>query len=266
MRIAAKLMLLLALPAMAANIRLYLKDDGFHMVREYSVQGDRVRFYSTERGDWEEMPLEMVDLKKTESTVKALAAEEAADRKATAEEDAAERAIRKMIRSIPAEPGLYQISEGQPLRTLQQAELKIINNKRRSILKAIIPIPILTGKSTVEIDGEKSKYVVADPRAEFYFRLAKPERFGLVRCLPGKGTRIVEQWDVVPVVNEIIAVHEEVQVFRKQVGEDFYLVWPIEPLPPGEYAWVEYTEGKGNTQAWDFRYEPETEKPPARSK
>jgi outer membrane protease len=26
----------------------------------------------------------------------------------------------------------------------------------------------------------------------------------------------------------------------------------MEALPPGEYAWVQYSEGKGNTQAWDF--------------
>jgi hypothetical protein len=256
MRIAAKILLLLALPAAAASIRLYLKDGGYHIVREYSIIGDRVRFYSTERSDWEEMPLELVDVNKTEATRKALAEEIAADRKADAEEAAAERAIRKMVASIPPEPGLYQISESTPLQTLPQAELKIVNSKRRRILKAITPIPILTGKSTVEIEGEHSKYVVADPRPEFYFRLAKPERFGLVRCLPGKGTRIVEKWDVVPVVNEIIAIHEEVQVFRKQVGEDFYLVWPIDPLPPGEYAWIQYTEGKGNTQAWDFRFDP----------
>ena len=27
---------------------------------------------------------------------------------------------------------------------------------------------------------------------------------------------------------------------------------PMEPMEPGEYAWIQYTEGKGNTQVWDF--------------
>jgi hypothetical protein len=28
----------------------------------------------------------------------------------------------------------------------------------------------------------------------------------------------------------------------------------MEPLTSGEYAWIEFTEGKGNTQAWDFSF------------
>ena len=46
----------------AASIRLYLKDGTYHLVREYQVREDRVRYYSLERGDWEEIPLELIDL------------------------------------------------------------------------------------------------------------------------------------------------------------------------------------------------------------
>src|SRR6476620_2672860 len=59
--------LLFAVVAFAANVRLYLKDGTYHVVREYQTQLDRVRYYSVERGDWEELPLEMVDLKRTEA-------------------------------------------------------------------------------------------------------------------------------------------------------------------------------------------------------
>jgi hypothetical protein len=77
-----------------------------------------------------------------------------------------------------------------------------------------------------------------------------------VRCVAApKGTgRIVERWEIVPVVKEVMVQHEEVQIFRKQVGEGLYKVWPIEPLTTGEYAWIEFTEGKGNTQVWDFSF------------
>ena len=97
-------LLLLALfvsAVFAANVRLYLKDGDYQMVREYKVEGDRVRFFSTERNGWEEIPLELVDLKKTErdAAAKAAAAEEAAQAE-KAEDDAikADRKDRKSTR------------------------------------------------------------------------------------------------------------------------------------------------------------------------
>lgn len=242
--------------AFGASVRLFLKDGSYHVVSEYKVLSDRVRFFSLERSDWEEIPLELVDLVKTKGAVAARESELAAEKKAEAEEDAAEKAMRKEIRSVPGDAGVYYVVEGEPMRALKQAELKIVTDKKRQILKVLTPVPILAGKSHVEIDGMKSSFVVNEERPEFYFRLATDERYALVRCVAApKGTgRIVERWETVPVVKEVVAQREEVQIFRKQVGEGLYKVWPMEPLATGEYAWVEFTEGKGNTQVWDFSY------------
>jgi len=60
---AALIFTLLAVGLSAATIRLFLKDGTWHNVREYQKLSDRVRYYSTERGEWEEIPLELVSWK-----------------------------------------------------------------------------------------------------------------------------------------------------------------------------------------------------------
>ncbi len=49
------------LPAMGRNHRLILKDGTYQVVRDYKIDGARVRYLSQERGEWEEMPVDLVD-------------------------------------------------------------------------------------------------------------------------------------------------------------------------------------------------------------
>jgi hypothetical protein len=50
-----------SLPGMGRNHRLILKDGSYQMARDYQIVGNRVRYLSQERGDWEELPVDMVD-------------------------------------------------------------------------------------------------------------------------------------------------------------------------------------------------------------
>jgi hypothetical protein len=251
----------------AGTIRLYLKDGGYHLVREYQVAGDRVRYYSVERGDWEEIPLSLVDLKRTEGEIKAREEELKEEAKVISQEERVEREQIEEAARVPGDPGVYRVA-GTELRPIPQAEPKVVSNKRRSVLKVITPIPILSGKATVELDGETSQNAVATDRPEFYLRLAALERFAMVRLTPHKKnkSRIVEKWDIVPVSNELIEERQEVSIFRQQAGEGLYKIWPTEPLKPGEYAVVEFTDGKGNVQVWDFSYRVGGSPEPAKSK
>jgi hypothetical protein len=247
------LLLLLPMLSLAANIRLYMKDGDVHLVTKYEVQQDRVRFFAVERGDWEEVPIELVDLKRTQQEIKSREEGDRAQAKLIDEEEKAEREIRREAASVPDAAGVYFV-DGKQILTLKLAELKVNNNKRRSVLQVISPIPVVTGKATVEIDGETSAFVVTSDQPEFYFRLSTPERFGLVKLTPGKGVRIVEKLTIIPVSKEMVEERESIEIFRRQAGEDMYKIWPMEPLAPGEYAAVQFTEGKINLQIWDFVY------------
>lgn len=250
-------LLFLCVSVFAANVRLYLKDGSYHLVREYSVEQDRVHFYSVERSEWEDIPVALVDLKRTEAEI--------AQRKETIEEQAkmvaaeekVEREMQEEISRIPQNPGVYQLINGKELRVLHLAESKVHSNKRRTVLKAMSPIPIVTGKATLEVDGAASHYNVESETPEFFIQLEREERFGIIHLTPRENLRIAEKLTIIPVTKEIVEEPEEVPVFRKQLsGNGLYKIWPEKPIDPGEYAVVEYTEGKLNMQIWDFTWTP----------
>src|SRR5712691_8993204 len=115
------LVFFLALSAFAANVKLYMKDGEFHLVREYKVESDRVRYYSVERSDWEEVPLGLVDLKRTETEIAQRQAALAEQAKIITAEDKAERERANEVAKIPQGPGVH-LAVGDGIRTMKPAE------------------------------------------------------------------------------------------------------------------------------------------------
>jgi hypothetical protein len=243
----------------AANIKLYLKDGTYQLVREYKVENDRVRLLSTDRGEWEEIPVELVDLEKTQAEIKRREESVREEAAASAAEDKAERDARKEVEQIPTAEGVYLI-EGGKLIPVKPGESKIVTDKKRSVLKVLSPIPLVSGKATLELDGPHAPAGTANREPEFYIRLSAEERFGIVRMSEHKGNRVVEKLTIVPVSKETIEEPDLVATFRKQVADGLFKIWPEKPLEPGEYAVVEYTDGKVNMQVWDFFVAPGTGK------
>ncbi|MGD0774623.1 MAG: hypothetical protein ABSC05_17560 [Candidatus Solibacter sp.] len=244
-------LLILACAAWAANLKLYMKDGSYHIVREYQVQSDRVHFYSVERSDWEDVPLDLVDLKRTQSEVADRQTKLEEDAKVMAQEEQAERELEKEKRRIPQDPGVYWLL-GNEVQVMKLAESSLHTNKGRSILQKLTPVPMINGKATLEIQGANSLNVFTNPEQEFYIQLSEPERFGIAKLTTKGAVRIVENVTKVPVVNEFVEEPTMVDILKKEVDGGLYKIWPKEKLEPGEYAVVEYTESKLNIQVWDF--------------
>jgi hypothetical protein len=253
MRRAVLAIFVLTLTALAANVKLYLTDGTYQIVREYKVLPDRVRYYSIERSDWEEIPLDLVDIKKTEKEATARQAEIEKDAKALTEEENAEKEVRKEVSRIPQDAGVYWI-DGAQTKVIANAESTVHTDKGRSILSKLAPIPVVSGRGTVEIKGGHSSNVFTNTEPEFYIQLSDKERFGIARLTSKGGIRIVENLTFVPVTKEVQEEVDLIPEFHKQLTNDglLYKIWPRAPLSPGEYAIVEYSEGKMNIQIWDF--------------
>jgi hypothetical protein len=249
------LFLLITAQLLAANFRLYLNDGTYQIVREYKVDGDRIRYYSVERSDWEEMPAALVDLKKTDAESGAKKEKIAKQAQAISEEDEARRDQEKEILKIPQDPGVYRL-DGDQLQIFKLADAKAHTNKGRSLLKDLSPIPVVAGKATIEIPGERGQIGITDTRPEFYIQLSLQDSFAIVKVTPKGGVRIVERLTIQPVVNEIVEERDAVPIFTKQLTDGgLNKIWPQDPLEKGEYAVVEYEEGKSDPRVWDFRIE-----------
>ena len=150
---------------------------------------------------------------------------------------------------------MYLIGDGPnqgKLTALKPADVTMVNDKKRTILKVLSPIPIVPGKNTAEIEGETATLRVPGNRPEFYFRLSQQERMAIVKLERKKNARLVETITIMPVSNEALEEQKQVATFKKQIGDQLFKIWPEEPLEPGEYAVLEYTEGARNLQVWDF--------------
>jgi hypothetical protein len=257
-------LLLMALSAFGANVRLYLKDGAYQLVREYQVMPDRVKYLSAERsGDWEEIPIDLVDLNRTEKEVAEHEAQLAQEAKEDAEEDAAIRAQKREAASVPGDSGVYYV-HGDALEPLKQADVIVVTDKGRAILRtaseiasvlfghAYPPVPLTSGKNTIELDGAAAAFRVDEDRPEFYFRLAAMDALAIVKLSPKGNARTVEAVLIAPVTNELEPKRDAVPSFTREVGELLFKIWPEQPLPPGEYAAIEYQDANGTLQVWDF--------------
>jgi hypothetical protein len=243
---------LVAFSATGLTQRLYLKDGTYQLVREYKVLEDRVRYLSAERtGEWEEIPLELVDLNRTKKEVAEHEAELAKETKDDADEANAIQEQKNEANYVPDEPGVYYV-RGEKLDPLKEAEVTVVSDKKRTVLKILSPMPVVAAKNTVELATPNAQFRVAGDRPEVYFRLNTIDAIAIIKLAPKKGSREVETVKIDPITKMLSQDRVAVPTFTRQVGEMLFKIWPEQPMTPGEYALIEYQDEQGVLQVWDF--------------
>lgn len=279
----AGLMFLTCLPAAAQTFskRLILKDGSYQLVREWQVKGDRVRYYSSERAEWEEVPNSMVDWAATERWAKeresgpamnedlaAVLAEERAEREL---EEAKTPTVAQGVK-LPATGGVFLLDQfqGQPqLVEVVQNGSDVNKQTGKNILRSVIS-PLPSAKQSIELKGANARVQAHTPMPQIFIDIDQDTQpgekqatpadlsgtFRIVKAEPKKDRRIVGNVKIAfygKVKQEQSFIAAKVERF----SGDWIRVTPVEPLPPGEYAVVEMLGHKDmNLYVWDFGVNP----------
>lgn len=258
--------------------KLILKDGSFQLAREYERKGDRVRYYSVERKEWEEIPAAIVDWdatakaeaesEKSNATMlsKIHSQEEASRMEAVLDVDASLQVAPSVF--LPPGEGMFVV-EGKSVTPLGQVGSQIKTDRKTFLKQVLSPIPIVPGKRNVEIPGAKSKTRITSTTPEFYLREAPPDpdRVSSVEhsSRPGESGPEVElvratikgnkrQLESIRSMfgQEIGTERKSVPMERWEVAATVYRFTLGEPLQPGEYALAEILPDGMNLFVWDF--------------
>jgi hypothetical protein len=265
------LVLLLAASAFSQAVkRLILTDGSYQTATEWKKSGDRVKYFSAERGEWEELPLALVDWKATDEW-NAERAKSAAEemKQVTAEEVAARKEaltntplVAPELR-LPSEGGVFLLEEvaGKPvLSKVETNKIQVNDNTGKNMLKKSI-IPIASQEQTIELKGPTAKMRVHSATPTIFVDVENDQgaipggNFRIVRLERKKDLRILSKHKVA-----ISGAESQTEKFLHSRAEKFSGDWwkiiPLEDLTPGEYAIViSAGDDDGNGAVWDFAVE-----------
>ncbi|HYL93169.1 MAG TPA: hypothetical protein VEW69_08425 [Alphaproteobacteria bacterium] len=289
---AALALTLLAIPAGAQQNpkRLILKDGSFQPVTKWEVQGNRVRYYSAERYDWEELPKDLVDWPATDKYNQEqderrteTAAEAVKEEKADLEAEAALSPEVAPGLRLPAQGGIFlqDLFRGRvELAELTQNGGELNKDTTKNILRAAInPIGIST-KQTIVLKGPRAKVQSHQVQPSIYINLgdegvAAPEpekkskdqasasslnqpfeRYRIVRLQKKDDRRVVGSLTI-RVTGNVSQKQDWVPASNTPVGR-WIKITPLKRLEPGEYAVAEMLDEKEvNLYVWDFGVDPD---------
>src|SRR5258707_7095624 len=147
--------------------RLILKDGSYQLITKYEVKGDRVRYLSAERNEWEEIPKSIVDWPATEKYEKDRAAGASVpeavqlDKELETEREVDEAKLPQVAPGLrlPEDSGVFLLDnlKGEPqLVEVQQSAGDLNRNVKGNIFRGAIN-PIASAKQTIELEGEHAR-------------------------------------------------------------------------------------------------------------
>jgi len=278
-------------PAPTQARRLILKDGSYQSVTKYEVHGDRVRYFSAERGEWEEVPKALIDWDATAKFEQGRQEGKLApgavelDKELEAERKAEQARSPKVAPGLrlPDEGGIFLLDtyENQPqLAELQQSGSEVDKNTKSNILRAAIN-PMAGARKTIELPEAHAKIQSHTTVPSLYINMdlnndvnqgapatvqaatgAPPplpptaERFKIIRVEVKGGKRVAGGINVA-VTGKMKADERFVASTITTMTGGWVKLTPAEPLATGEYALIEMLGKEAmNLYVWDFGVNP----------
>ena len=272
--------------------RLILKDGSYQAVSKYEIKGDRVRYLSAERGEWEELPKSLVDWPATEkyekdrasgaSTPEAIQLDKEFEADRQADESRSPHVLPGL--QLPDEGGVLLLDtyQSQPeLVPIDQRTGGVNKNLKGNILRSTVN-PIASNRQTVEVPGKHAPVQSHVTVPALYINLDRDqesadetpvksedasenkkdtpvpptERFRIVRLEPKGDKRVVGDIKIA-VYGKISQDAKFVASTAQPMTGGWVKLTPTESLPAGEYAVVEMLGKEGmNLYVWDFGVNP----------
>jgi len=246
--------------------RLILTDGTYQMAVEWQKVGDRVKYFSAERGEWEEIPLALVDWKATEEwnaerskkdteELKQVTAEEITARK---EEMLNTPLVAPDLR-LPAEGGIFLLEEaaGKPLlHKVEGTKIQVDDNVGKNMLKRSV-IPVASQTQTIELKGAAAKLRLHTPAPSIFVDIENDqgtipaENFRIVRLDRKRDARVVAR-NKIAVTGEQNTTERYLHSRVEKFSGDWWKLIPLEDLAPGEYAIVISNGTEDATVVYDF--------------
>jgi len=260
MAVGALLGLMMFPAPLKATLKLYLKDGSYQNVKSYQVIGDRVRYFSEDRSDWEEIPKSLVDFAATKRAetekkvvqAKQLKAAEQLQNQRFETPTYSGYQIKPGVR-LPGDSGVYAYDGSRVIQLIQDPS-RVVTDKKRIALIMVMPGPLLKKQALVILSGPKAAVRITVAQPTFYIQGSDnwAEHAQLLPLVQKKDERVVEKVQSGIGMGKSGELRKDLPLERKRLAAGVYELRPLQPLESGEYALGELIEQKLNIDVWDF--------------